>query len=206
MTRIPIIVLWGMFSYTNYRLFLSNLGHRMTVPSLVTKKKYICPEETCKHKTFSRKADLGRHSLTHTGERPFECRFEGCNRVGKRAFPRRDKLVDHQRKVHKATRDERRACHLIASIASSNLRVQILKFNLPSPWPTAKSIVLQPDRIIGFRIFVQHDSHHDEETLRRKFHVYIPANASTIGVYQLVIVYPSILISERICLSLPGQK
>jgi uncharacterized Zn-finger protein len=91
----------------------------MTVPSLVTKKKYICPVDTCKHKTFSRKADLERHSLTHTGERPFECRFEGCNRVGKRAFTRRDKLVDHQRKVHKATRDERRACHLITSMASS---------------------------------------------------------------------------------------
>jgi len=95
-----------------------------TVPSLVTKKKYICPVETCKHKTFTRKADLERHNLTHTGKRPFECRFRGCNRVGKNAFPRRDKLVDHQRKVHKATWDEWRDRHLIASTASSNPEVQ----------------------------------------------------------------------------------
>jgi hypothetical protein len=122
--RIPIIVIWSMFSYTNYTLFLSNLGHRTTVPSLVTKKKYICPEETCKRRTFKRKADLERHNLTHTGERRFECKFEGCNRVGKKAFARRDKLVEHQRKIHKATWDELGDFHLIASITSSNLEVQ----------------------------------------------------------------------------------
>jgi len=94
-----------------------------TVPSLVTKKKYICPEETCKRRTFKRKADLERHNLTHTGVRPFECKFKGCNRVGKKAFARRDKLVDHQRKIHKATWDEWRDFHLIAPI-TTNLEVQ----------------------------------------------------------------------------------
>jgi len=98
------------------------------VPSSVTKKKYTCPEETCKRRTFKRKADLERHNRTHTGERRFECKFEGCNRVGKKAFTRRDKLVDHQRKIHKATWDGLRDFHLIASITSSNLEVQ----NIPS--------------------------------------------------------------------------
>jgi len=41
----------------------------------------------------------------------------------KKAFARRDKLVDHQRKIHKATWDEWRDFHLIAPI-TTNLEVQ----------------------------------------------------------------------------------
>ncbi|KAN0073153.1 hypothetical protein V8E54_008373 [Elaphomyces granulatus] len=75
-------------------------GHKTPLPPPAKEKKYICAVETC-NKTFTRKADLERHRVTHTGERPFACEVKSCDRTGTKAFARRDKLKEHRRKVHK---------------------------------------------------------------------------------------------------------
>ncbi|KAI9741059.1 MAG: hypothetical protein M1834_002772 [Cirrosporium novae-zelandiae] len=51
--------------------------------------------------TFTRPADLSRHSGIHDpSRRVFSCLISGCPHTGSRAFYRRDKLLDHQRKKH----------------------------------------------------------------------------------------------------------
>ncbi|KAI9738798.1 MAG: hypothetical protein M1834_008305 [Cirrosporium novae-zelandiae] len=50
--------------------------------------------------TFSRKADLLRHMRDKHSGRVYDCWALGCQRNGEKAFGRRDKLLDHQRKVH----------------------------------------------------------------------------------------------------------
>ncbi|PVI03418.1 hypothetical protein DM02DRAFT_625812 [Periconia macrospinosa] len=52
------------------------------------------------HKSFSRIQDLHRHHRgIHMQERKFVCRYAGCLRAS-RGFPRKDKLSEHERKVH----------------------------------------------------------------------------------------------------------
>jgi len=59
---------------------------------------------TCNHlgcgKIFTRPSDLARHGQQH-GVPQHPCLVQGCNRRGLRAFPRADKLRDHQRKKHR---------------------------------------------------------------------------------------------------------
>ncbi|KAH7075176.1 hypothetical protein FB567DRAFT_536302 [Paraphoma chrysanthemicola] len=54
-------------------------------------------------KRFQRQNDLRRHMLSHQSPQSMHyCRFPDCDRRT-RGFPRKDKLMDHMRKYHKAT-------------------------------------------------------------------------------------------------------
>ena len=53
--------------------------------------------------TCTREADLGRHKMTKHRLPQYDCPFPGCERKGARAFPRKDKLAEHQRKRHQTT-------------------------------------------------------------------------------------------------------
>ncbi|KAH9204962.1 hypothetical protein DL95DRAFT_398152 [Leptodontidium sp. 2 PMI_412] len=52
------------------------------------------------HRTFARRADRDRHSLTHDRHsiRRYPCSFQGCERVGLNGFWRLDKLNEHRSK------------------------------------------------------------------------------------------------------------
>ncbi|KAL5329595.1 hypothetical protein ACEPPN_003109 [Leptodophora sp. 'Broadleaf-Isolate-01'] len=52
------------------------------------------------HRTFARRADRDRHSLTHDRHsiRRYPCSFQGCERVGPNGFWRLDKLNEHRSK------------------------------------------------------------------------------------------------------------
>jgi hypothetical protein len=68
---------------------------------------FMCHSPSCNHKTFTRWYDLRRHhDGTHSNEGPtFWCQVNGCecsNVEGGRAFPRKDKLNDHVRKMHRS--------------------------------------------------------------------------------------------------------
>lgn len=53
------------------------------------------------HLTFKRSGDLKRHEGIHFPEqRKFHCKQAGCERRGRKAFYRRDKLRIHERSVH----------------------------------------------------------------------------------------------------------
>ncbi|PVH67999.1 hypothetical protein DL98DRAFT_523020 [Cadophora sp. DSE1049] len=53
------------------------------------------------HKTFARRADLDRHTLTHdhNSARTFSCPSAGCDRVGANGFWRPDKFKEHRAKM-----------------------------------------------------------------------------------------------------------
>jgi len=70
-------------------------------PEVTGEAQYYCTRKNCRRKQpFTRKADLKRHELIHTGVKPYNCQFEGCVRTGENAFSRRDKLREHQKKAH----------------------------------------------------------------------------------------------------------
>jgi hypothetical protein len=51
-------------------------------------------------KTFRRSSDRDRHALSHNPNAPrYSCSFQGCSRVGRRGFLRRDKLTQHQARM-----------------------------------------------------------------------------------------------------------
>ena len=63
-------------------------------------EKYACNAPDCGH-VSKRWLDLRRHSRTHCVRSPqFPCNEVGCSRGGDSGFHRKDKLMDHQRKVH----------------------------------------------------------------------------------------------------------
>lgn len=69
---------------------------------------FKCNDLRCNHKTFGRWFDLRRHHEgRHVAAGPiFWCHVDGCARSdmdGGRSFPRKDKLAEHVRKVHKDT-------------------------------------------------------------------------------------------------------
>ncbi|KAA6399594.1 MAG: hypothetical protein EZS28_004882 [Streblomastix strix] len=57
--------------------------------------KYICTEAGCGYRAMS-KSDLEKHARTHTRERPFTCKAQGCNRT----FSQTSHLYEHMRKAH----------------------------------------------------------------------------------------------------------
>jgi uncharacterized Zn-finger protein len=60
---------------------------------VVQQRKFQC--RSCKA-MFSRQSHLDRHNLSHTGERPFVCVFEGCTK----AFTRKEHLKRHVENTH----------------------------------------------------------------------------------------------------------
>ncbi|KAH7350418.1 hypothetical protein BKA66DRAFT_431107 [Pyrenochaeta sp. MPI-SDFR-AT-0127] len=66
---------------------------------------FKCCSPKCKGKTFGRWYDLKRHhDGAHASQRKvFWCEEPGCKRsaaIGRRPFARKDKLMDHVRKMH----------------------------------------------------------------------------------------------------------
>src|SRR5579862_1481797 len=63
---------------------------------------HICPYHS--QKTFARKADLDRHIFTKHCPPPdrmlSQCPWPNCDRKGANGFLRRDKMLQHQDKVH----------------------------------------------------------------------------------------------------------
>jgi hypothetical protein len=59
--------------------------------------RFLCSTPGCQ-KSYKRRAEWSRHSLTHSAVREFKCLEHSC----RMAFTRRDKLVDHMRAGHDA--------------------------------------------------------------------------------------------------------
>jgi hypothetical protein len=67
----------------------------------INAKRLMCPRTGCTT-TFARPGDLRRHTRKHL-KHEYHCPVDNCDRKGDKAFYRRDKLLDHQRKVHGMT-------------------------------------------------------------------------------------------------------
>jgi len=94
-------------------LYNHSLGETLTQrPRSVDKpklraSKFYCDIRPCNHlKGFTRKADLKRHLVTqHSHLYPskakwFHCPWLDCERKGTNGFSRRDKMLQHQNRVH----------------------------------------------------------------------------------------------------------
>ncbi|KAF2195018.1 hypothetical protein K469DRAFT_2346 [Zopfia rhizophila CBS 207.26] len=65
-------------------------------PRHLPEQSFRCSFPGCKTATvFTRKADLERHATKHSDTREYECTAIGCDRTGKKAFYRKDKLKAH---------------------------------------------------------------------------------------------------------------
>lgn len=62
-------------------------------PYMQTTDRYQCP--TCS-KAFSRPSSLKIHSYSHTGEKPFRCKFDGCGKE----FSVRSNMKRHEKGCH----------------------------------------------------------------------------------------------------------
>ncbi|KAH6672961.1 hypothetical protein B0J14DRAFT_592109 [Halenospora varia] len=60
---------------------------------------FSCDQPYCT-KSFTRKYELSRHQLRHSGQRAYACSFTGCKRAGTNGFTRKDHLRQHLRQVH----------------------------------------------------------------------------------------------------------
>ena len=58
-----------------------------------TQERYICP--TCS-KPFSRPSSLKIHTYSHTGEKPYKCKHEGCGKH----FSVRSNMKRHEKGCH----------------------------------------------------------------------------------------------------------
>lgn len=65
--------------------------------AFLKEKKFVCTE--CGH-GFDKKSRLERHILSHTGERPYKCTWEGCDK----SFFRKDHLQRHTDASHTGVR------------------------------------------------------------------------------------------------------
>lgn len=63
----------------------------------INTNRYQCPQ--C-NTTCARDGDLSRHMKKHLPPQ-YDCLVNGCDRHGHKAFNRKDKLLDHQRKKHR---------------------------------------------------------------------------------------------------------
>jgi len=93
---------------------LAHTGYSDDVSSTPPRKKGVqCEKISCDWpectRSFRRQSDLVRHRDTiHQKKKKFWCTAPGCNRSEsygglKRPFPRKDKLNEHVRNIHKAT-------------------------------------------------------------------------------------------------------
>jgi hypothetical protein len=88
--------------YTPPNRVIGTISHRIEPDDYI----FSCISPICKQKTFARWYDLRRHYYgTHCDDGSiFWCQVQGCDRSnveGGRSFPRKDKLSDHVRKVHR---------------------------------------------------------------------------------------------------------
>ena len=64
-----------------------------TAPFAQSQERYICP--TCS-KPFSRPSSLKIHTYSHTGEKPYRCKHEGCGKY----FSVRSNMKRHEKGCH----------------------------------------------------------------------------------------------------------
>lgn len=88
-TSLPIDPQMSTTPYQHHHHYPVSTGS----PYMQTTDRYQCP--TCS-KAFSRPSSLKIHSYSHTGEKPFRCKFEGCGKE----FSVRSNMKRHEKGCH----------------------------------------------------------------------------------------------------------
>lgn len=88
-TNVPIDPQMSTTPYQHHHHYPSSSGS----PYMQSTDRYQCP--TCS-KAFSRPSSLKIHSYSHTGEKPFRCKFEGCGKE----FSVRSNMKRHEKGCH----------------------------------------------------------------------------------------------------------
>jgi hypothetical protein len=93
----PVLDMETLPEHTIVGLILSN--------GISRQDKYKCHVPSCSSPTFKRLVDMKRHYASRHDRHNarFWCPVDGCGRsikCGGRAFPRKDKMIDHLERVH----------------------------------------------------------------------------------------------------------
>ncbi|KAI1284932.1 Transcription factor IIIA [Halotydeus destructor] len=86
-----------------------------------SKSKFICPYPDC-DAVYSKNCKLNDHIRSHTGERPYICDIEGCDK----AFTSRTLLVKHQKRPHSPS-DVREKKSYVCAVCDKDFK---MKYNL----------------------------------------------------------------------------
>jgi hypothetical protein len=78
------------------------------------RERHFCDHSDCvdrhgQRSSFSRRADLTRHTQSMHNSPPFDCPWRKCERKGDRGFPSLDHLIEHRRGYHHESIPKREA-------------------------------------------------------------------------------------------------